>query len=679
MHIRPLALGLACCVLLPHPAAAFCGFYVAGAEEPLYNDATMVVLLREGIHTVLSMRNDYRGPPENFAMVVPVPEVLNEADVRTLDPEVFERVDRLASPRLVEYWEQDPCAEGMDGNRIGASFGVGGLGLLGTGRGSGGSGVTVEAEFAVGEYEIVILSARDSSGLDTWLRDNEYQIPDGAEEALRPYVEAGTKFFVAKVDVSKVTFDEGRAMLSPLRIHYESENFSLPVRLGMLNSSGTQDLIVHILADNQRYEVANYPNVTVPTNLDVRDGVRARFSEMYAALFDATIERNPGSVVTEYSWQASGCDPCPGGISGLTPADLMTLGEDGSWEQAHAPSGLSYQVIAGAPRVQGDLPAKVVRRVARRHRHELRSCAESTARADVSPPGSYSVQISYLISREGAVSRVLVNGAGSEAFRACVTHAYRRWAFPTSSDGHTFVRERLQMRNTAGPARRGFGGLGRRSRTAKVLTRLHYRYSEGDLGEDLMFRAARPITGGRESGEELSQGASESTTNNFQARYAIRHEWTGPIECDEPARGRWGGPPVRETTPAEELEPGDLQGSSEALNALLAASLGQPSRPPLSAQDLAQAPRGNLLLAAQLAQAVPALALDDAALAAAREEQEPESPDETTTSETAEQHAYTPASSVEASGCGCRLGRSSPGGAAWLGLLGLVWLKRRRA
>jgi MYXO-CTERM domain-containing protein len=31
--------------------------------------------------------------------------------------------------------------------------------------------------------------------------------------------------------------------------------------------------------------------------------------------------------------------------------------------------------------------------------------------------------------------------------------------------------------------------------------------------------------------------------NNFQARYAMRHPWTGAIACDHPRRGVWGGPP----------------------------------------------------------------------------------------------------------------------------------------
>src|SRR5204862_6420941 len=95
----------------PAPADAFCGFYVGGADTKLYNNATMVVMMREGTRTVLSMQNNYQGPPENFAMVVPVPVVLQKENVKTLPREVFDHVDKLAAPRLVEYWEQDPCYE----------------------------------------------------------------------------------------------------------------------------------------------------------------------------------------------------------------------------------------------------------------------------------------------------------------------------------------------------------------------------------------------------------------------------------------------------------------------------------------------------------------------------------------------------------------------------------------
>jgi hypothetical protein len=79
-----------------------------------------------------------------------------------------------------------------------------------------------------------------------------------------------------------------------------------------------------------------------------------------------------------------------------------------------------------------------------------------------------------------------------------------------------------------------------------VLTRLHARYAKGTLGEDLVFRAAPPIVGGREMmafGAALEHTPTPSSFNNFQARYAIRHPWSGAIACEHPVRGVWGGPP----------------------------------------------------------------------------------------------------------------------------------------
>ena len=45
-------------------------------------------------------------------------------------------------------------------------------------------GVTIEAQYSVGEYDILILSAQQSAGLETWLRQNGYRIPAGASSVL---------------------------------------------------------------------------------------------------------------------------------------------------------------------------------------------------------------------------------------------------------------------------------------------------------------------------------------------------------------------------------------------------------------------------------------------------------------------------------------------------------------
>jgi MYXO-CTERM domain-containing protein len=422
-------------------AHAFCGFYVSGADAKLTNNATQVVLMRDGTRTVLSMQNGYQGPPQDFAMVVPVPVVLQKENVKTLTRDVFDHVDQLTAPRLVEYWEQDPCPRPVPvlGNRLGGG-GVHAAAPPPMSRAAVAPLVKVEAQFTVGEYDIVVLSATDSTALDAWLRQNAYKIPAGAEPYLRPYVEMGMKFFVAKVDVAKVKFERigngpEQAVLSPLRFHYDSDSFNLPIRLGLINSGGTQDLVVTILARNQRYEVANYDNVAVPTNVDVSDATRADFGAFYTTLFDETLVKHPRAVVTEYSWQTTSCDPCP--TPPLQSAELMTLGAD-------------------------VLPAM----------------------APPAPPGG-GAPILGLPVRYGALNDF-------------------------------------------------------------VITRLHTRYSKDALGDDLFFRAAPPIVGGREflqNDGKLERGARPDATNNFQARYVIRHPWTGPIACSNPQRGIWGGPP----------------------------------------------------------------------------------------------------------------------------------------
>ena len=315
-------------LLMPRAASAFCGFYVSGASEDLYNNATRVAMMREGQQTVMSMQNNYQGPPEDFAMVVPVPEVLEEDRVKTIEDGVFDKLDDLTAPRLVEYWQKDPCTRRRE--RIMAMESA--SPSTGNATSEGGSKdvrqkVDVEAQFDVGEYEVVVLSAEESNALDTWLRQNDYNIPDEAAQYFRPYIQRGSYFFVAKVDVDRVQFQDEQAVLSPIRFHYESDAFKLPVRLGLINSNGSQDLITYLLARNQRYRVANYPNATIPTNLPVDENeVKGSFAPFYDALFEKVLDDEPEAVVTEYSWNAGTCDPCP--VQPLQPDHLQTLGAD---------------------------------------------------------------------------------------------------------------------------------------------------------------------------------------------------------------------------------------------------------------------------------------------------------------------------------------------------------------
>ena len=470
-------------------AGAFCGFFVAGSDAKLTNNASQVALMRKGNRTVMTMSNNYQGPPENFAMVVPVPVVLHKEDVKTLPADVFEHIDPLSAPRLVEYWEQDPVRRRSRSTQrpCGAVDNVPADDRQRAAQGD--HGVKVEARFATGEYEIVILSAqRLGRARDVAARDN-YNIPQGAAGALAPYVRDQMKFFVAKVNIKKVQRDvhgRGRALAAALRA-------STPTSCGCRCASacstptGKQDLIVYVLHPTSRFEVANYPERLHP------DQPRSRRRGAHRASQPST---------PSYSTRRSN----DGGQGG---GHRIRLADDLVRSLPDAAAVARRSVDARARRDRGDrsggLAAPPAGRLHETERHRARSPA---------PPQPF-------------------------------------YGAPPSW----------------------------------VLTRLHTRYSKETLSEDLIFREAKPVIGGRANWNGTSGDAGASVTpggdNNFQGRYIIRHYWDKAVACKDPQYDRWGGPP------------GDPSGNNQ----------------PTAAKGLATAPRGQISLAKEVRSPVPLLGI----------------------------------------------------------------------
>lgn len=287
---------------------AFCGFYVARADAKLYNKASQVIIARDGNRTNITMVSDFQGPVKDFAMVVPVPSVLQKDQIRVVDPALVQKLDAYSAPRLVEYFDEDPCAPRVYPSA--APTDATAVQKSGAANRANALGVTIEAQYSVGEYDIVILSATQSNGLETWLTENGYKIPAGARTALEPYIKGGMKFFVARVNLEN--YDKsGYTTLRPLQMSFESPNFMLPLRLGMVNAVGDQDLIVYALTRKGRVETVNYSTVPVPSDAEVPLFVKDEFSRFYKSMFDTAYKReNRRSVFMEYAWDTSWCDPC---------------------------------------------------------------------------------------------------------------------------------------------------------------------------------------------------------------------------------------------------------------------------------------------------------------------------------------------------------------------------------
>lgn len=293
-------------------ASAFCGFYVSKADAKLYNKASQVVIARDGNRTVLTMANDYQGDVKDFALVVPVPVVLKADQVRVGDSKIIEHLDAFSAPRLVEYFDEDPCATNYFGDNAleSARAPAPSAPASGASRRDRSLGVTVEAKFTVGEYDIVVLSAKESNGLETWLNINGYKIPKGGKQLLQPYIRQKMKFFVAKVNLAE--FDKsGYEFLRPLMMAFESPKFMLPIRLGMINSTNEQDLLVYILSPKGQAELTNYRTAKIPSDVDIPLFVKDEFGGFYKSMFQTAYTKEDKKVAfLEYAWNMNSCDPC---------------------------------------------------------------------------------------------------------------------------------------------------------------------------------------------------------------------------------------------------------------------------------------------------------------------------------------------------------------------------------
>jgi hypothetical protein len=324
MRILVAVIAAAMTLTLSTTAQAFCGFYVAKADTSLFNRASQVVLVRDGNRTVITMANDFEGDVSDFAVVVPVPTFIERGQINVGDKSVIDHLDAYTSPRLVEYFDPDPCTVYMRQEMSLKSSPSGALNDLDAEEKARSQGVTIEASYTVGEYDILILSAEESDGLIRWLNDNGYRIPRGAERVVGSYLKQDMRFFVARVNLEEQK-KSGYAYLRPLQVAYESNKFMLPIRLGTLNAKQQQDLYLYALTRTGRIETTNYRTIRLPSNTEVPEFVQAEFADFYRAMFARQTEAaDSRGVFLEYAWDMAWCDPCA--ADPLSPQELRSLG-----------------------------------------------------------------------------------------------------------------------------------------------------------------------------------------------------------------------------------------------------------------------------------------------------------------------------------------------------------------
>lgn len=347
----PLALAAAA-LTVPATADAFCGAYLSSAESPPTNATSTVVYVREGNRSTITMSNDILTAASSFTMLIPAPGTLVESDVKVVEPGVVARVETYAAPRLVEYTCDDLHGTG---DAKDAACGCATDALIDLAASAAMDqlpGLLDQLDVGFGTYEISTLAAESREALESWAADEGLFLPPGSTDLFEEYIEGGANFISVKVDLDSVT--SGGVLLKPIQFSYESDMMSLPIRLGTLNSSGSQDVVVHVITDTGgAVGISNYPELTVEGDCMYDDAGPGGFSGFYDDLFSDQWNRDAGGAgyLMEYLWAPNDCDPCTGG-GPLSEQALRDVGYRGDPNDSTL-TRLHMRYDAGA--VEGDL------------------------------------------------------------------------------------------------------------------------------------------------------------------------------------------------------------------------------------------------------------------------------------------------------------------------------------
>lgn len=315
-------------MLLISAAVYACPTVATGTVDSLDFDVAQVAIVHQDGLTTFSVSINPFGDKQSFALVLPVPEVLQADQIRTLDGGIFATLDAATAPRHVM---DAGCVQPESGGGCSWPFSQE-YDLAKSAAGSTTGTVEVEASYLVGEYEVTILSAEESSGLQAWLDTNGYHLPEGAEPLLAEYIDNGQYFLAARVAEEAAEADG--SPLSPLQISYASDVFGIPIRLSTLNSPGVQDLVIYAIGDRTdgAVGIANYDTFTVPNGCVWGDPNFDDFGGAYQDLFtEAWEDVGDAAWATEFAGGPYDCNPC----TGVWPDDeqMATLGYDGNpWD-----------------------------------------------------------------------------------------------------------------------------------------------------------------------------------------------------------------------------------------------------------------------------------------------------------------------------------------------------------
>jgi len=234
------------------------------------------------------MASDYEGEPSEFALVIPVPSFIKKDQISVVDTKTIDHLDAYTAPRLVEYFDADPCER----DRLMA------LAMA--------PQPTPTAAMQPAAPEI---SRRQGRGAIRHRRIRRLDPVGGGQRRLDPladrqrlqdsgrrepvigsYIKQKMHFFIAKVNLKRHAGQRARLSAAASGALRDGE-IHAAAAAGHRQRRRPQDLVIYALTPHGRIEATNYRTVKVPSDVDVPLFVKNDFANFYKATFEHAVAR----------------------------------------------------------------------------------------------------------------------------------------------------------------------------------------------------------------------------------------------------------------------------------------------------------------------------------------------------------------------------------------------------
>jgi hypothetical protein len=221
MSLRPrlvvsLVVGFVVCAFLPGPLTACCPAPPPG--KPVVNADQTVIILWDAAHQTQHFirKASFQSEADDFGFIVPSP---NEPELEESGGDAFPYLLKLTEPEVIKRVR--PFSIGCSATVAEPSLGLPG--------GVDKPAVQVLQEKEVAGFNAVVLEAKSSAALLTWLKEHGYAFSPEVEAWARPYIEGGWKFTALKI-ARKSNGAQKAVAAAALRISFKTERPLFPYR-----------------------------------------------------------------------------------------------------------------------------------------------------------------------------------------------------------------------------------------------------------------------------------------------------------------------------------------------------------------------------------------------------------------------------------------------------------------